>query len=419
MGQRGRVPRCKVAKGWNMKHVWSRSPRARKVTGAAAAAALIATGAVGAQSLAEDVEPGSPPQPPGVPVDIPSSDELAEKAADAVIGVDRLIETGGTTFDETVLTKYIPASAFQPFQGPGGALDLVRPNGGACLTPGEGSGGLDTFMQAPAELPDGALINRVSFFGIDDDEDNDISVRLRRLQVNTDAAEDGSLSSTRVTTTVDGFSTEGASSEVLALSGGDELAESAGSPEGVDGRLLNRFHTIDVTLKNENPGAHVICGVVVEYQIAVSSEAAGVVFHPIEPVRAFDSRRDAFEASGVLEPNSSKIVSVANGHTATGTPIPSQADSVPENATAVTYNVTVAGATGPNFVAVTSGDAESFGTSAVNYVAGVNTANAGTVEISQDRTIALWGGEDTGSAHVIVDITGYYAPAPPFPNMAG
>jgi hypothetical protein len=29
----------------------------------------------------------------------------------------------------------------------------------------------------------------------------------------------------------------------------------------------------------------------------------------------------------------------------------------------------------------------------------------------------VWGGDQSGSAHVIIDVTGYYAAPVPFPNM--
>jgi len=68
-------------------------------------------------------------------------------------------------------------------------------------------------------------------------------------------------------------------------------------------------------------------------------------------------------------------------------------------------------------VAVIAGDAASFTASAINYSGGPNIANADAVEIDGAQSIKLWGGGNTGSVHVIIDVTGYYAPAPPVPNM--
>ena len=83
---------------------------------------------------------------------------------------------------------------------------------------------------------------------------------------------------------------------------------------------------------------------------------------------------------------------------------------VPTGATAITYNITITGSTGPNFVAVTPGDATSFSASAINYT-GPDLANAGTAQIDASRQIKLWGGDNTGSTFVIIDITGYYLPS--------
>ena len=79
--------------------------------------------------------------------------------------------------------------------------------------------------------------------------------------------------------------------------------------------------------------------------------------------------------------------------------------------------ITVAGQTGPNFVAVTAGDAASFTASAINYPGSGSLANGATVTIAADETIKVWGGDNTGSAHIVIDVTGFYAPAPPPPNM--
>jgi hypothetical protein len=66
----------------------------------------------------------------------------------------------------------------------------------------------------------------------------------------------------------------------------------------------------------------------------------------------------------------------------------------------------VTGATGPNFVAVTPAGATTFTTSAINFT-GTDLANAGTVQIDTFRGITLWGGSNTGSTFVIIDVTGY------------
>lgn len=270
------------------------------------------------------------------------------------------------------------------------------------------------------ELPDGAVIKRVSFSGVDN-APSDIDVRLVREEFTGGLATfPNPPTYSRAGTEVDAFSTSGADADPRVVSGA-ELSELVGTPIGATPILTfkHRFHSVTVTMTNAAAANHVLCGVRVDYQVAKSSADPGTVFHPITPARAFDSRRATFPASGLLAPGATKVVSVANGYDLNGVAIPAQANVVPANATAVAYNITVAGATGSNFVAVTPGDAASFFTaSAINYNAGSNVANGATVSIAPDRTIKLWGGDGPGSANVIIDIRGYYAPAPPLPNMA-
>ncbi len=70
-------------------------------------------------------------------------------------------------------------------------------------------------------------------------------------------------------------------------------------------------------------------------------------------------------------------------------------DAVPVGATAITYNITIGAPTGPNFVAVTPGDAASFLASAVNFNGTADIANAATVAIDANRQIKVWGGDQS------------------------
>jgi hypothetical protein len=134
----------------------------------------------------------------------------------------------------------------------------------------------------------------------------------------------------------------------------------------------------------------------------------GDVYVAIDPTRAYDGRIDSYAESGRLTPVTSKTIAIANGHDLTGKLVAQNA--VPAGATSVTYNLTIAGPTGPNFVAVTPGDATSFLSSAINFSTS-SIANAGTVKIDENRQIKIWGGGNTGSMFVIIDITGYYTTA--------
>jgi hypothetical protein len=167
---------------------------------------------------------------------------------------------------------------------------------------------------------------------------------------------------------------------------------------------------VNVALAN-----HRLCGVEVRYQVPTSAADPGTVFHPISPIRAFDSRNPVYPGAGLLAPNASKVISIKDGHDGAG--VVNALDVVPAGATAITYNITIGAPTGPNFVAVTPGDAASFLASAVNFNGTADIANAGTVAVDAARQITVWGGDQSGSAHVIIDVTGYYAPPVPFPNM--
>lgn len=383
----------------------------RRLGAASAAVALVATGAVsalGANSFANGDEGSIGPLPP------------PGQQGEMVIGSSELIQTSGSTFDESIVSKYIPAQAFQVSQGAAADADLVARDDNACMRPDAASGGAATLVSAPVELPDGARIKRVHFYG-QDNSASDMIVQLFRTSILTPLAlAPLTPTSSRTTTLVDTFSTSGQQSDASVVSGTDDLEELTGSLPAMAGIALtgfeNRFHTLTVRMENAAGSGHVLCGMRVDYQVVTTADP-GTVFHPVGPIRAFDSRQDSFAESGRLGPNETKVIDVTDGYDNSGVAIPAQNDVVPSTATAVTYNITVAGATGPNFVAVTAGDATGFTASSINYTAGPNVANGSTVPVASDQTIKLWGGSNSGSAHVIIDIVGYYAP-PVNPNMA-
>ena len=159
---------------------------------------------------------------------------------------------------------------------------------------------------------------------------------------------------------------------------------------------------------------HILCGVEVRYQVPISTLDPGTVFHPIVPVRAYDSRIAAYPVSGPIANNTSRVVDISAGHDlATGAV--TLANAVPAGATAITYNLTSDQSTVNGFVAITPGDAATFATSSLN-LNGTPLANGGTVAIAGDRTVKVHVGGG-GSTQVIVDVTGYYTAPVPAPNM--
>ncbi len=142
------------------------------------------------------------------------------------------------------------------------------------------------------------------------------------------------------------------------------------------------------------------------YGVRIGYTGGPSVFTPISPVRAYDSRMTAYPVNGVLARNSSRVISIKDGHDAIGAV--NLVDAVPAGATAVTYNLTATGTTGPNFLAVTPGDATTFTASAINFGTGESVANGGVIKLDASRQVKVWCGDQTGSTHVIIDITGYY-----------
>ncbi len=148
--------------------------------------------------------------------------------------------------------------------------------------------------------------------------------------------------------------------------------------------------------------AHLLWGVRIGY---VTPDAGR--FFPINPVRAYDSRAAAPEP-GLLGPNASRLILVKDSR-ANGTGAVLASDVVPVGATAIACNLTVTGTTGPNFLALTPGDAGSFTASAINWSgADQSLANGLIVKVDTNRFVRVWCGDQTGSTHVLLDVSGYW-----------
>lgn len=147
----------------------------------------------------------------------------------------------------------------------------------------------------------------------------------------------------------------------------------------------------------------------------VDTTALQPQFYPIDPIRCYDSRESAYAVNGPIARLERRVVSLADSHDRSGTVLAT--DVVPPGATAVTYNITVAAPTGKNWLSVAPGDqtdAPQF--SSINFDVGRNDANGLTGKLDDDRQVAVFCGDDVGSTHFIIDVTGYYAldvtPAP-------
>jgi hypothetical protein len=167
----------------------------------------------------------------------------------------------------------------------------------------------------------------------------------------------------------------------IAIAAGDLLAIE------VDGttNLTNRIATVTIQYFPPAPAA---------------TPGAAPAFNPIVPARVYDSRTGT-PAPGALAPNGNRVISVATSLAG--------AAVVPTGATAVTYNVTATGTTGPNFLSVVPGDVTAVpGTSSLNWGGGYDIANSGTVKLDSSRQVKVFMGDQSGSTNFIIDITGYY-----------
>jgi hypothetical protein len=372
--------------------------------------AVIAVATVGA-AVAADSGEGAGPQPqaaPGTPV----TGEAAV-ATESPLPIED-ITTGGTNFDPTILTKFIPGRSFVPHKGLANTVndDTINYSGNTCISaladPGMGSF-IDVY--AAVELPDGARIKRVTFFGTDNAA-TDISITLNRVQYSIPQLLGVT---TRSDVAVTSFSTAGFAGESV-VSSADNLDEITGSFSPSIVSSSHRFHSLDVVMHTAAGNQEILCGIEVQFQVPESGADPGTVFHPITPVRAYDSRITAYPVNGPIPNNSSRVVDISAGHDlATGAV--TLADAVPVGATAITYNLTSDASTTVGFVAITPGNAATFATSALN-LNGTPLANGGTVAIAGDRTVKVFVGGG-GSTQIIIDVTGFYTGPVPFPNMAG
>lgn len=96
--------------------------------------------------------------------------------------------------------------------------------------------------------------------------------------------------------------------------------------------------------------------------------------------------------------------------------------AIPNEAIAVSFNVTVAGTEGIGFVEVRAANTASSGTSTINWFGpDQRLANSGNVLLGaaafgdgdgSDSVEVEIGGASGAKTHVIIDVTGYYIPAP-------
>lgn len=168
--------------------------------------------------------------------------------------------------------------------------------------------------------------------------------------------------------------------------------------------IVGGTHTV-LADRTYNADAWVLADTQVLYGVRIGYTAPSP-FTPITPIRVYDSRQAAYPVNGRMTPNSSRVISVADARDGAGNVV--TANAVPAGVSAIAFNVTIAGATGPNFLSVTPGDATGYTASTINFPGGDDRAVGGQVALDTSRQVKVFCGDQTGSTHVIIDVTGYY-----------
>lgn len=177
---------------------------------------------------------------------------------------------------------------------------------------------------------------------------------------------------------------------------GDTIANA--SMVGVDGQRRIRVHN------GSGLPVQFIVDVVGYYLPKTTGQ--GAKFYPIDSARAYDSRSPFTSPAAPLLPDEQRAIAIDDAHLSDGRLI--APDVVPAGAAAVAYNLTeAAGTERGHFRAFPTGTALP-NASALNWpAAGFNRANGSQVPISGGREVTVYN-TPPGSAHVIVDILGYY-----------
>ena len=124
---------------------------------------------------------------------------------------------------------------------------------------------------------------------------------------------------------------------------------------------------------------------------------AGAAFTPLEPVRLLDTRTGN-GLTGKFKAGTPRSFAIAGR------------GGVPEDAVAVTINVTVTGQSSGGYVAVGPTVSATPTTSTLNLPRGENRANGATVALNDNGNLgAVWRGISGSTTHLVVDVTGYFA----------
>ena len=144
--------------------------------------------------------------------------------------------------------------------------------------------------------------------------------------------------------------------------------------------------------------------------------------YPITPVRVYDSRWTSAVSGipaaklGRMTRNSSRVIDCSFSRSSAGIKIDPTTYAIPNWASAIYFNITVAECSRANYLCIAPGDqASQPPTSIINFDTGVTVANSSFVSLYTDpdtpvppyQSVKIFCGEDVGSCHVILDVMGY------------
>ena len=131
-------------------------------------------------------------------------------------------------------------------------------------------------------------------------------------------------------------------------------------------------------------------------------QTGGATYVPIDPVRVLDSRFNV-GVTGAFNANTAKSFTVAGFVSTAGT--------IPEDAIAVTGNVTVTGQTAAGYVSVTTTPTSTPASSTLNFPNGDTRANNITTPVASNGELsAVYKASSGKKAHILFDVTGYFLP---------
>ena len=137
--------------------------------------------------------------------------------------------------------------------------------------------------------------------------------------------------------------------------------------------------------------AHVLVDIT-GYFVAGGSEHT---YEPLTPARILDTR-SGNGLSGKFQANTPRTFDVAGR------------GGVPNDAVAITGNLTVVGQSGAGYVSVTPTPDATPSTSTINFPSGDTRANGLTVRLSGSGSVSAVFKRSSGSTHLLLDVTGYY-----------